>query len=341
MKRILLALIFSLFSVVSYSYNVTYTGTFGSLTQITDISSAYETSFDSTLKNFADAFAVSNTSQPVFGEPYRNLAFGISISAATPEAPDPGKAGSVTMDDVYGASVGVFGTISLDPLDGIFGLGFFENSDFTVKLMKTPQIEYDDYEGKLWNLGLIFRKQLLSKGSIIPMIFSFEGIGFSFGYFLQRNELNEKISSTSLVERVYLEGGNYSEFSITGGHKYLEVDISSLDSELKFYFNFLGFLDIFFGGGLTYTFASDIYSNIEIQGEINVYDSSGTIVPGQTQTGSIIIDGNGSGSKWIPRAVVGGQINILMIKVPFQAAFTFGEGDKIGLALTTGVTLSF
>ena len=338
-KILILTLLVGVFAAtnVMAKYTFSYIGTditgFGGYDEYVD---KYLSSVNTTLGSFADAFVSANVSQPVFGEPYRNLALGGALSFAIAGLPEDGDPGSVTLEDTaIGISAGAFATLSLDPLDGIFGLGLFANSDFTVKFMKTPKIEGDKTDAEFWNLGLILRKRLVSKARIIPLVLSFEGIGISLGYFMQKNKINQvlDIGATEIVD---ITGGTATLTADTGILD-LEIETKTLDAEMKFYFNILGFLDLFFGAGMSYNLQTDVSALMSVDSDVS-FNTGGPIE--SASGGTLLISGTGTGKKWLPRAVAGVQLNILMIKIPAQVAITKNE-DKYGVAVTTGVTLSF
>jgi len=319
------------------------------------IGGSYKTIFDSYIVEYgtisgdlfssmADCFAITNTTQPVFGEGYRNLAVGVTGGVGVVTPPEA-SAGSATFGDVgIGATAAPFVTISLDPLYSIFGLGIFEDSDLTIKLLPLtikPKISGNTWTMKFFNMGVILRKRIISPMTLIPVLLSFEGVSVSLGTFYSNNKINGS-ASISKTERF-----DYSEGSLTG---YVEGTISSLDlevktksfsfdTEVKGYVNLLYILDLFAGFGATLNLTNTFEVNATIPASVKVTITSPT--PGtSTDSGAIVISGDDSGKTFIPRLVSGFQINLGPVKIPVQYTYVLGTKNK-SYAITFGVTVSF
>lgn len=329
------------FSFAGLKFNFTGTGNTSADTAISNYLTQFTSTFDPILQSSAESFTLTNVTQPVFGEPYRNFVVGASLGiAAAPKISfDKSKPGGEILDslntsvplfgDVNPASLGgaiaPFITISLDPLAGIFGLNFFKDTDFTFKVFSLNiGKDSNDVKVKFFNIGFILRKRILGKSKLIPFIFSFEGISGSLGVFYSKNKLsfNTGINHSETVDTV-----TFSANQFTGS---LETKSLTLDTEWKAYFNFLEFMDIFGGGGVSLNLENKVDVNTQITGTI----SSG----GFNSTNGASIYGETNGRTFVPRILVGLQANFWVLKFAGQYSLAFAEEKVMNISFTTALS---
>ncbi|HOJ49803.1 MAG TPA: hypothetical protein PKW55_03225 [Spirochaetota bacterium] len=344
--RILITLTI-LFSIVSVSYakiSATYTG-------FTTLGGNAKTIFDSYIEEYgvnslnlfgsmADCFAITNTTQPVFGEGYRNLAIGVTGGIGVTVPPSTG-AGSEGLGNAgLGVTAAPFITISLDPLYSILGIGIFEDSDITFKLLPL-NIKIDEWKLNFFNMGIILRKRIISPSTLVPVVLSFEGVSVSLGVFYSNNKINGNvdIGKTEKFEYNQPPLTGYVEGTIQSLNMEFKSKSFSFDSEIKGYVNLLYILDIFAGFGITYNLSNNVEVTATLPANANVVVTA-PIGSSTTDSGTIIINGEDSGRSFIPRLVSGIQLNLGPVKIPVQGALILG-GENKTYAVTFGVTISF
>jgi len=316
----------------------------------------YKDAIDPAFGAMANSFVVGNVSQPLIGKPHVGfLAIGVNAGVAFSDMDFNNKtAGGKTLNealiDVPGAgkvnalTIGVaaapYATLSLDPLAGIFGLNFFADSDITAKLLTFKLGKRgDEFFTDLFSFGLIFRKQIIDEITLVPFIFSVSGVSFSAGLFYTSNEVST-IVGLDLTETMEYDGMGSVAFGADDLNVGMKVKSMTFDADVKGFFNIAYFLDLYAGFGLSFNFSNKIDVNGDITGSIDVYDSSNTLLGSSAQ--GLKISGEGKGSGFIPRFMIGTQINIWMVKVGAQytMAFPKGSADTVK-SISVGVGVAF
>lgn len=326
---LLLIIPFSLWAKI----NVTFTGSIGgdSFTYYTE---AYADALEQFFAANADAFTISNVSQPVFGEPYRDLVLGVTGGLATATPPDAGQAGSQSLGYGFGVTAAPFLTLSLDPLSSLLDLEFFKDSDFTIKLLPLS-LHIKETHMKFFNLGLFFRKQYHSKAKLWGNWLTFLGTNYGVGLFYTRNTISTVVDIDH-AEYVALPDGSVAVLTAEKAYLNFETESSSLDFEFKGYVNVLWVMDFFAGAGLTVNTTNKFTTNSRIPGHLE-FLYSGTSGSGD---GTLLMTGSGEGQAAIFRIMGGFQVNLGPVKIPVQ--YTKAVTKNVVVHVTTfGVSLSF
>ncbi len=315
-------------------------GQFGSVpTQFNDYISKYTSGVDQVFGGLADAFTVSNIGHPVFGEAHRSFVIGVSTGISVALPPDAGSAGAETLNFGIGASAAPFVTFSLGFLSD-FGLGFFEDTDLTFKIFKYTLNDISVFKKmEFFNLGMIFRKKLVGKTRLIPLLLSFEGISLSLGTHYTNNKLDIEVG-VDQQESVDLGDGFKATLTADKAFFTLETESFSLDAEMKFYLNILAILDVYAGIGASYQFISKVTSDSSIPATLRITNTHTGGGLDDSDTASLLITGEGEGQKFLPRVMGGIQINLGPIKLPVQASYVFNEDVNV-YTINFGLSISF
>lgn len=378
MRKILLSAIMLLGLLItgsSFAITVTPLGSFGTSVNINgqivdvrqlvmDYTAQYTQVIDPAFSAMSDSYAISNSNQPIFGKPNHWLAVGFNtgvgfssmkfdenkaggkeLNSANIDAPVFGNINPLTL----GVVVAPYASISLGWMSALLGIEFFEKTDITLKYLSfnSKDITGDDYNAKMSNFGLTFRKQFFEDTTLIPLLLSFSGLSWNIGFNTSSvdGHVNVPVSSDNDVNM-----GAYNatydkivKFSTNDAIIDYHVKTFSLDTELKGYVNILYFLDLYFGAGVTW----NLQNKVDIDGTI-----TGSLAPGLKDTttgakyydttvpGGLRIDGEGQGQKLIPRIMMGSQINIAFIKIGAQYSVAYTKDANIK-NITFGAGIEF
>ncbi|MFQ6618322.1 MAG: hypothetical protein ACE5QV_06505, partial [Fidelibacterota bacterium] len=122
-------------------------------------------------------------------------------------------------------------------------------------------------------------------------------------------------------------------------YPYFEHQSFSIDLEGKFYFNFFYLLDFFLGSGFSFLPYNRVYVDISSDVNIKAVDRNDNEI--ESHDGGLILKGTAKGRWFIPRIMVGMQLNLGAVQLPIQLAWTLSEEVKKVLCISSGITLSF
>lgn len=351
----LAAMLAALFTAQGFALKVDFSGITDptAVNLVNQYVNDYTGALDPMFGAMANSFAVGNASQPIFGKPNQTFAIGFNMGIGFSDMEfDEGKAGGDVLNEsvfeapgvgninalTIGIAAAPYLTLSLDPLAGIFGLDYFENSDLTVKVfsLKLGQ-SGDEISADLFSFGLVFRKQFIEEITLVPVLFSVTGVSYSAGIFYSSNKLTSKIDLGIPEETVDYGGIGSVGFAANDVDLNMTIKSFTLDGDIKGFVNVLYLFDLYAGLGLSINLSNSVDVSGKFNGTISAYDNTDTLIESSAQ--GLTVSGAGEGSVFVPRFMFGTQINLWVLKIGAQYSVALAKDTIKNISI--GMSVAF
>lgn len=301
----------------------------------------YKKTMESMLHRWADTHALISVAQPAYSKRVEKFNVGLSIAGGTTPEREDFKTGIGTVDSGAQEASGFGSVLFVDlPSETVhrwLPYTFFKDTDVTIKCLALTYTGFEDVKIHMINAGIIFRRNIASyyTGSFGISYSLFKGKEDAVG--LKSDDLRETVViDENGNDTVHIDDPSYPNVYGKVHYPFIEARSLNIDAEIKQLWDYR-FIQIILGAGFTInpvnTFSIQAYS------DANVTATSSSFGGSESHDGRFIVEGTEKGSLYMPRLIVGIQINAGPVKIPIQVSFE-QAGNKTSV-VTTGLTLAF